>query len=409
MPEKKSKLSERIQNYVYDPTVSEKNRAFILFSIAVLVALFVAIPCGLIMREPPVATISTLIGALFFTTYVSFEFKRNKIERAKIVLSVIVVFFFLPGMFFTNGGAEGGTPVWLLLGIIYISLILEGKIKRVMMILNAIVIVITWTIGYYYPDLVASYSRGGNYFDSISALFIVSVIIYVLIAFQNNLLRQEEEHKNSKRLFEQTAVALVNAIDAKDKYTHGHSSRVADYSRELARMNGKSESECEEIYYAALLHDVGKIGVPEHIITKEGKLTDEEYAIIKKHSELGSQILQSISEFPYLSIGACGHHERYDGKGYPYGLKGTDIPEIARIISVADAYDAMTSKRSYRDPIPQQIVREEIVKGMGTQFDPDYARLMLHLIDVDTEYEMSEREQVRELAGKNELIVKKYR
>ncbi|MBR5420669.1 MAG: HD-GYP domain-containing protein [Lachnospiraceae bacterium] len=312
-------------------------------------------------------------------------------------------------MFFTNGGAEGGTPVWLLLGTLYISMILEGRFRVVMLVLNALVSLICWIFGYFNPEYIVRYTRGGNFFDSFAGLLIVSVIVYVLIAFRSNLLRKEEEFRNAKRLFEQTAVALVNAIDAKDEYTRGHSARVAEYSRKLAEANSKSQRECEEVYYAALLHDVGKIGIPESIITKNGKLTKEEYATIKQHPAFGAQILQSITEFPYLSIGAQGHHERYDGKGYPYGLKGSDIPELARIISVADAYDAMSSKRSYRDPIPQQIVREEIVKGTGTQFDPVYARLMLHLIDVDTEYEMSERGEALDLDGKNELLIDEYR
>ena len=219
----------------------------------------------------------------------------------------------------------------------------------------------------------------------------------------------EKQNKRDQKLLLQVITAFANSIDAKDKYTHGHSSRVAEYSRKLAEMNNKSEQECEEIYYAGLLHDIGKIGIPDSIITKDGKLTDEEYEKIKEHPALGAQILKSITEFPYLSIGACGHHERYDGKGYPYRLKGTDIPEIARIVSVADAYDAMSSKRSYRDPIPQQKVREEIVKGADTQFDPEYARLMLHLIDIDTEYEMSERENVSEQDGMGEIIVNEHR
>lgn len=219
----------------------------------------------------------------------------------------------------------------------------------------------------------------------------------------------KKSQQSSRRLFEQTATALVNAIDAKDKYTHGHSSRVAEYSRKIAEALGKSEDECQEIYYAALLHDVGKIGIPKEIINKEGKLTKEEYEVIKQHPVVGKQILSSISEYPYLSIGANHHHERYDGKGYPDKLKGDDIPEIARIVAVADAYDAMTSKRSYRDPIPQQKVREEFVKGAGAQFDPEFAKIMLHLIDLDSEYEMKEKADVRELAGKNELECKKYR
>jgi HD-GYP domain-containing protein (c-di-GMP phosphodiesterase class II) len=218
-----------------------------------------------------------------------------------------------------------------------------------------------------------------------------------------------EEQKSMRRLFEQTATALASAIDAKDTYTHGHSTRVADYSRMIAKQSGMDEKECNEVYYAALLHDVGKIGIPNEIINKKGKLTPEEYAMIQKHPVIGKQILSSIVEFPYLSIGANSHHERYDGKGYPDKLKGEDIPRLARIIAVADAYDAMTSKRSYRDPMPQQQVREELIRGLGEQFDPEYAKIMIHLLDMDTEYEMKEREDVKELAGNDELQVEKYR
>lgn len=219
----------------------------------------------------------------------------------------------------------------------------------------------------------------------------------------------KEEQRNMQELFGQTAEALASAIDAKDKYTHGHSTRVAEYSREIARLAGKDDEACEEIYFAALLHDVGKIGVPDSIITKDGRLTDEEFSAIKQHPVIGKQILASISQSPYLSIGANYHHERYDGRGYPERLKGEDIPEIARIIAVADAYDAMTSKRSYRDPIPQHKVREEIVKGTGTQFDPTFAKLMLHLIDRDEEYDMKEREEIRELAGRDSMVFYEYK
>ena len=200
----------------------------------------------------------------------------------------------------------------------------------------------------------------------------------------------KEEQQKLRTMFEQTAGALATAIDAKDRYTHGHSTRVAMYSTQIAREAGKSEEECDEVYFAALLHDVGKIGISDAIINKNGKLTDAEYAEIKLHPVYGSQILSNIHQSPYLSIGAHYHHERYDGKGYPEGLKGEEIPDAARIISVADAYDAMTSKRSYRAPMPQQIVREEMIKGIGTQFDPEYARIMVHLMDMDPDYRMCE-------------------
>ena len=219
----------------------------------------------------------------------------------------------------------------------------------------------------------------------------------------------KKETAGTKRLFAQTAEALASAIDAKDKYTKGHSSRVAEYSKKIAEQVGKNPQECEEIYYAALLHDVGKIGISRSILNKNGKLTKEEYEVIKEHPDIGAQILSSISESPYLSIGARSHHERYDGRGYPQGLKGDDIPEIARIIAVADAYDAMTSSRSYRETIPQQVVREEFVKGLGTQFDPVFGKIMIHMIDLDEEYQMKEKEEVKELAGRNELICDEYR
>ena len=409
------KFVNRIKDYIYDSSINIKERTFMVFSITVLTALFIAIPAGLIMKEPPMATISTCIGAVFFTLYVFFTFRKNRIAQAKMVISVILVFVFLPAMFFTNGGAFGGTPIWLLLGTLYIAMILEKKQKLVMLACEAVVMIICWVIGYYFEEELSlasdgfMYDRWQNYFDSIAGLFIISGVIYTMIMFQNSLARKEEEQKNVQRLFAQTATALVNAIDAKDRYTHGHSSRVAEYSRRIAELAGKTATECEEIYYVALLHDVGKIGVPEAIINKEGRLTDEEFAIIKKHTELGAQILQSITEYPYISIGAHFHHERYDGKGYPSRLKGSDIPEIARIISVADAYDAMTSKRSYRDTIPQEKVREQLIEGAGTQFDPEFANIMLHMIDLDTEYEMKERADISDLSGAEGMIVGEYR
>ena len=230
----------------------------------------------------------------------------------------------------------------------------------------------------------------------------VAIILYVFVIVDMNqtvqrsreaelaFYQREEEQRRAQ--FEQTAEALASAIDAKDKYTHGHSSRVAAYSRQIARECGKTEEECEQILFAALLHDVGKIGIADSIINKEGKLTDEEYAAIKLHPVYGYQILSKIGASPELSIGARYHHEWYNGSGYPDGLSGKSIPEIARIIAVADAYDAMSSKRSYRDPLPQQKVREELVKGIGTQFDPIFAKAMIHLIDLDTEYHMQEME-----------------
>ena len=195
----------------------------------------------------------------------------------------------------------------------------------------------------------------------------------------------------------------------KDPYTQGHSSRVAEYFVKIAKELGKSDEECEKIRYAGLLHDIGKILVPDSIINKPGRLNTDEFNKMKLHTVNGYKILSSIEDFPYISLGAHYHHERYDGGGYPDHLKGEDIPEIARIIAVADAYDAMSSNRSYRDAIPQDLVREEIVKGSGLQFDPTFAKVMQHLIDNDTEYQMKERAAINAFGGENELRCYEYR
>ena len=212
-----------------------------------------------------------------------------------------------------------------------------------------------------------------------------------LVRLQRHLADEvEKKTKEYEELFIQVVESLATAIDAKDTYTNGHSSRVADYAREIARRFGYSRKQQDGIYMMGLLHDVGKIGVPDSVINKPSRLTDEEYAIIKTHPVLGERILRNIKERPELAVGAHWHHERYDGRGYPDGLLGDAIPEEARIIAVADAYDAMTSTRSYRGILSQERVRDEIEKGRGTQFDPVFADIMLQIISEDTEYRLRE-------------------
>ena len=209
---------------------------------------------------------------------------------------------------------------------------------------------------------------------------------------QNLQQEVERQTERSEHLSLQALKTLAVTIDAKDKYTNGHSVRVAEYAREIVKRSGGSEKEQEDIYYVGLLHDIGKIGVPDGIINKTTKLTDEEFEVIKTHPVIGADILKNISmDIPGIEVGARWHHEKYAGGGYPEGLKGEQIPEVARIIGVADAYDAMTSKRSYRDVLPQHVVRREFVEKSGIQFDPVYARLMVEMIDEDPDYQMKEK------------------
>ena len=191
----------------------------------------------------------------------------------------------------------------------------------------------------------------------------------------------EDENEKNNRLTLDMLTALVGTIEAKDQYTNGHSNRVANYSKQLAEKLGYSESGAENIYRIALLHDIGKIAIPDYILKKDGMLTKREYETIRSHPLKGAEILKEIQEFPDLYLGALYPHERWDGKGYPYGIKGDEIPEVASIISVADAYDAMTSERSYRAAFTTKKARREIEKGSGTQFSPDVSKVMLDIID----------------------------
>ena len=191
-----------------------------------------------------------------------------------------------------------------------------------------------------------------------------------------------------EKISNEIMMALSKAVDAKDHYTNGHSQRVAAYSKEIARRLGKNEEECNNIYAMGLLHDVGKIGISEDIINKTTRLSYEEFLLIKNHTEVGYNILKTITEMPFLAIGAKWHHEKFDGSGYPDGLIGKQIPIEARIICIADCYDAMTSQRSYSSPKPQNEVREELFRCRGKQFDPIITDIMIEMIDEDKEYKM---------------------
>ena len=230
---------------------------------------------------------------------------------------------------------------------------------------------------------------------------IVAGLIFYYMFFQSESYRAAiigkhiEQTQMSERLSLQMVSALARTVDAKDSYTNGHSQRVADYSKEIAKRLNKSEEFQKEIYYMGLLHDIGKIGVPDYIINKTERLTHDEYSTIKTHPEIGAEVLQDITEMPNLYYGARWHHERYDGKGYPDGLRGDQIPIEARIIAVADVYDAMTSKRSYRDVLPQSVVRSELARAKRTQLDPFIANIMLEMMDEDPDYNMKEHSNIK--------------
>lgn len=204
------------------------------------------------------------------------------------------------------------------------------------------------------------------------------IVILMARVKLNRLHRKQQEYRD---IIEQSLSTFAKMIDAKDAYTNGHSIRVAEYSRELAKRMNMSKDAQENIYYMALLHDVGKIGVPDYILNKPGKLTKEEMDIIRQHVNIGGEILKNFTALEGIADGAQYHHERYDGTGYSEGLAGLDIPQVARIIGVADSYDAMSSDRCYRKALSPERIKEELREHCGMQFDPEVVPHMLAMIE----------------------------
>ena len=225
--------------------------------------------------------------------------------------------------------------------------------------------------------------------------------IYDSITKQNQryLEKLNEQNEQIQNMTVQTISTVANALDAKDSYSEGHSRRVAAYTAQIAEKLGFSKEDVKNIRIIALLHDIGKIGVPDTVLNKPGRLTDEEFAMMKQHAVIGSEILKDIDMITGIAIGAKSHHERYDGRGYPEGLKGEDIPYIARIIAVADSYDAMTSNRVYRKHLTYEQVMAELEKGEGTQFDPKIARAMEELIKEGVVHNLSPDMDIGETAS----------
>lgn len=361
-----------------------------------------------------------LIGG--FVALFANEIQKHKYDKAYVIVEVLVFGQAALNLILrVTGIAEfyatlTFSHIWLVVGMIVVitTFAIDFRTKRIKEyaisawgMLIFLVFGIMEVIGYYSRQ---HYTIGAYMCAGLIFLLIVTIMQVLsdemikirtsleMEKFQAELERKVEEQtvelrkqqEKRRKLYIQTITALSDAVDAKDRYTSGHSKRVAKYAQMIAAKMGKSIEEQQKIYQAGLLHDIGKIRVPADIINKPGKLTDEEYDIIKIHPVTGYRILESISDDGFIALAAKYHHERYDGKGYPNGLKGETIPEVARILGVADAYDAMASNRSYRNALPQSVVREEIERCKGTQFDPYIADVMLQMIDEDVDYSLKQ-------------------
>lgn len=173
------------------------------------------------------------------------------------------------------------------------------------------------------------------------------------------------------------------AVDAKDSFTFEHSENVSEYAVKLAEKLKLPEKDIQTVKVAGLLHDIGKIGIPERILKKNGKLTDEEYTMMKTHVEKSVEMIRFLPNMDYVIPAVVSHHERYDGKGYPNGIKGKDIPILGRILAVCDSFDAMISRRAYKEALSVDYAVGELERGKGTQFDPEAAQAFIEMVEED--------------------------
>ena len=236
------------------------------------------------------------------------------------------------------------------------------------------------TVTLYYKQQIET-SRSWYYYALLILAIVSGSSIVICIPF---MIKMQELEKNAERArvaTEQILKLFANTIEAKDRYTSGHSSRVSFYVRELAHRLGLSKQDQQKIYYMAIIHDVGKIGISDSILTKPDILEKGEMDIMKTHAAKGGEILADFTSLPGAADVVRHHHERWDGTGYPDGLKGEEIPLFSRIISVADGYDAMTSDRCYRKKLPMSMVREELINNAGTQYDPKIVKCMLDIME----------------------------
>lgn len=212
--------------------------------------------------------------------------------------------------------------------------------------------------------------------EIISGVLALVIFIYFIAS-----IRYDAAHKHDMEIISQAIGTFSKFIDSKDRYTNNHSYRVAGYSKLIAKKLKLPEVECENIYYIGLLHDTGKVVIEDEILNKPGRLTSMEYEVIKSHTTKGAELLKDFTAIKDISVGALYHHERYDGNGYPTGLKGEDIPLVARIICVADSYDAMSSNRCYRAQLEKDYILDQLITNKGKQFDPELVDIFLKCIE----------------------------
>lgn len=393
----KFKAVQRVMRYMKKPgdDVREKavmnKAAFYIYIVMAVVCLILSV---LNLQHHYTVMAYTTIVFVIGMAVAAFLQKKGKRMAASILGAVLAVLMF--SYYGIIGGNSGFAILWIMLMPIIVTEIMGMWIGlAVSLYFQLFLIVLFYTpvrqfVEEYYTE---------TFMDRFPILYFASLICVFTMVVQKHIVQVRQlsygaklkkavrdEHNRVKDISIQTIMSISNAVDAKDRYTQAHSKRVSQYSHMIAKAVGLSNSKVDEITEIALLHDIGKIAVSDTILNKPGRLTDEEFEIMKTHTTSGGSILKDLTILKNVDLGARYHHERYDGKGYPNGLKGEDIPFEARIIGLADAFDAMNSDRVYRKRLAPEVIHDELVKGSGTQFDPKLVEAFLPIADEMIQY-----------------------
>ena len=387
-------LSQSI--YVGD-RLKENLAAMTFVSIFTALLGVVLIVANLIVRKRPLSDVRVIMSLVTFAAGAGCAFCCRVLKRRDIAILIPTLFCIVVfTVYAVTGYLEGTGILWSLMLPIGMCYFISVKVGILLSVYYSVLYFVLFytplgssTAQYYTPAFMFRFPLA--YF-SLSVFTIIAMVQYhryvlLEIEYTNRLnaevARQtavaEERAKKIEEMSLQTIQTLANAIDAKDPYTRGHSTRVSQYAVLIAETLGWDAARISDLRYAALLHDIGKIGVPDSILNNPKKLTEVEYGIIKSHTTMGSEILRDKTLIRSAESVARSHHERYDGQGYPEGLKGAEISEEARIVAIADAFDAMSSNRIYRKACDPDYIRRELSQGRGAQFDPDYAGVFLKL------------------------------
>ena len=383
---KLKELWQDLGRSIYDEQKLKSNlKAITAVSLLSVVLGIVMITINIVQKKsiPIIGTSVLFIVAGAVSAVASGIFKCRVVSEIAAISTCLITFTY----YAVSGSMNGFSVIWAMMMPIGVSYFLSVKLGIITSAYYELLCIILFytplreKMARYYSEIVMT--RYPIVFLAVSGVTIVAMIDYHRMALKEmeytDRLNAEVEKQTSIAVDRAKKLELMNdemvdmlavAIDAKDEYTNGHSFRVASYAAALARKIGMPEDEIMTLRREAMLHDIGKIGIPDAVLNNPNRLSDEQYEIIKSHTTIGARILSEASALEGATAVAEFHHERYDGKGYPKGLKGEEIPFHARIVTIADSYDAMQSDRIYNKGFKPSVIKKELEEGRGTQFDP---------------------------------------